>query len=882
MIAHRSSDDGDAGRWAQLEQLFAAALDTPPEQRDALLESDCADVTLRAEVRRLLARHDVLASSSDQSEGFLASLDIGRAAQLLDAASSADTPRSIGRYDVVRRLGRGATGVVYLARDPLLERDVAVKLLSADLSADHVGTLRFEQEARTASALDHPRVVTIYEIGRTDDERLFIAMAFHEGKTLRERIAEGPLPIDAAVRIASEIAEGLEAAHARRIIHRDVKPENVLLTARGACILDFGIAKIAGETLTRTGAALGTAAYMSPEQTRGAGIDERTDLWSLGVVLYEMLAGDRPFRSAGGEALVYAVRHDTPLAVDVKRPEVPRSLAAIVARCLEKEPSRRYASASELLHSLRSSAAATPDRRVREGRRWIIGAMTLLAICAAGAAVASRRDDLVRLTARGVTPTLSSGRAGSIALMPFTSVGDAGKHGYLTEGMTSEVMLQLASVPQLRVADPVALLIASKGGADVRTIAARLGTAALLRGTVRHADGRMLVTAELLESEHGKRLWSRSYDRPSSDALAIAEDIRREVTTELGVATPAQSAQRSTARARPDSAAYDLYLRGRFAYDQRTPAGLAEAGVYFREAIAHDSSFARAYIGLADVLQSAQESRADERYRRAKPLVARALALDSTLAEAHRSAGWMAMWYDRDWAAAERHLRRALALDPSNIWMYHSLAAYFSAVGRTEESLALTRQATAIDPVSSATATHIGLHLFWNRRYDEAIAVLEHALTVDTTWKRTHAVLGRAYLAVGRNDDAIRALRRTGYEYAAFSPEASLAYGLGVTGHTAEARDITDRLEQRARGSYVRPVDLVAAHLGLGDTARALDWAERIPDDRGSMIFVFSEPMYDAIRDTPRFRRVIARLGLPATAPRTTAQDRARAGVTRR
>jgi eukaryotic-like serine/threonine-protein kinase len=881
MIAHRSGGDGDARRWAQLEELFAAALDTPPEQRDALLESGCADASLRAEVRRLLERHEVLASSSGPSEGFLAPLDLDRAARLFDTASSAAGPRSIGRYEVVRRLGRGATGVVYLARDPLLEREAAVKLLSADLSADRVGALRFEQEARAASALDHPRVVTIYEIGRTDDERLFFAMAYHEGTTLRERIAEGPLPIDAAVRIASEIAEGLSAAHTARIIHRDIKPENVLLTARGACILDFGIAKIAGESLTRTGAALGTAAYMSPEQTRGAGVDERTDLWSLGVVLYEMLTGERPFRSAGGEALVYSVRHDPAVAVDVKRPAIPRALAAIVGRCLEKDPARRYASASEVLHALRS-AATTPDRRVRGGRRWIAAAIALVAIGAAGAVVASRREHVTgAATARAITTTPSSGRVRAIAFMPFASVGDAGKQGYLTEGMTSEVMLQLASVPQLRVADPVALLIASKDGADVRTIAARLGTTSLLRGSVRHADGRMLVAAELLESEQGKTLWSRSYDRSPGDALAIAEDIRHEVVAALGIGKPAQVAQRATSHARPDPRAYDLYLRGRFAYDQRTAAGLAEAGVYFREAIAHDSTFARAYIGLADVLSAAQDSRPDERFRRAKPLVARALALDSTLAVAHRSAGWIAMWYDHDWTAAERHLRRALALDPSDIWMYHGLAAYLSAVGRTDESLALTRQATAIDPVSSATATHIGLHLFWSRRYAESIAVLEHALTIDTTWKRTHVVLGRAYLAVGRYDDAIRALRRTGYEFAAFSPEAVLAYGLGVAGHTAEAREITDRLEARARGTYVRPVDLVAAHLGLGDTARALDWADRIPDDRGSMIFVFSEPMYDPIRDTPRFRRVVERLGLGDAARRIAVRDSARARVVR-
>jgi tetratricopeptide (TPR) repeat protein len=238
------------------------------------------------------------------------------------------------------------------------------------------------------------------------------------------------------------------------------------------------------------------------------------------------------------------------------------------------------------------------------------------------------------------------------------------------------------------------------------------------------------------------------------------------------------------------------------------------------------------------------------------------------LAEAHRAAGWSAMWYDHDWAKAEHHLRRALALDPSDVWNYHALAAYLSTVGRNEESLAITRQAQALDPVSSATATHVGMHLLWLRRYDEAIAVLENALIRDTLFKRTSAVLARAYLAVGRYDDALPLLRKTGYQYAAFEPEAILTYGLGVAGHTREAHLRVDKMEALAKGSYARPIDLVIAHLGVGDTARALDWAERIPDDRGSMFFPISEPLFDPIRGSPRYQRVIERLGLGEAARR--------------
>jgi serine/threonine-protein kinase len=339
--------------WSAVERLFATALETPPEHRDALLDSHDLDETVRVEVRRLLARHDALSSAGDQDGRFLDALDLERATALFDTADAAD-PGTVGHYEIIRRLGRGATGIVYLARDPALDRDVALKLLSASLSADPTATRRFAEEARAASALDHRHIVTVYEFGRAEDGRFFIAMAYHQGETLRDRLVRGALPVEEAIRIAAEIADGLSAAHTRGIVHRDIKPENILLTPRGACIVDFGIAKVLGHTLTRTGAALGTAAYMSPEQTRGAGVDHRSDLWSLGVVLYEMLTGVRPFQAEGGEALVYGIRHDAPEAMTARQPGVAPAVAQVVDRCLEKDPERRYQSADALLSALRA------------------------------------------------------------------------------------------------------------------------------------------------------------------------------------------------------------------------------------------------------------------------------------------------------------------------------------------------------------------------------------------------------------------------------------------------------------------------------------------------------------------------------------------------
>jgi predicted Ser/Thr protein kinase/TolB-like protein len=586
-------------RWQQIEALFADAIDRPAAGRAALLESACAgDPALRTSLERLLRAHD-------RAEGFLRELDSARAAALIEVSGMQDGEgQIIGRYRVVRQLGRGGMGVVYLAHDERLDRQVALKLLPPYLSADGEAARRLTEEARAASALDHPHIITIYEIGETADGRLFLAMAYYEGETLRERITRGPLPITEARELATQIAEGLTAAHRKGIVHRDIKPENVLITTEGvAKVVDFGLAKVGAEALTRPGVAPGTVAYMSPEQTRGAPVDPRADLWSLGVVLYEMLAGVRPFRGEAEAALVHGIRHDEPVALRELRPEVGARLARIVERCMLKDAAARYSNAADLLADLRTVAQVSdgegtatrthtgPPVLLRSRKRRsaaVVG--TIAAIVLAGAGLWAWYG------ANG--GEIAASADSRIAVVPFTPVVAADT---ALERLGRELVVTLSAslngTAEIRTIEPITILAQHDGlnsGTALADAAARvrsLGAGRLVHGTLVRSGSDVRVDAGIFDSRTLESLGRAAASAAAGDIAALSDRTALALLRVLAAGADVQAPSLAVLTT-SSVEALRAYLEGERAI-ALGQFNLAPA--HFGRAIAADSTFRFAY-----------------------------------------------------------------------------------------------------------------------------------------------------------------------------------------------------------------------------------------------------------------------------------------------
>ncbi|MFW6089638.1 MAG: protein kinase domain-containing protein [Gemmatimonadota bacterium] len=842
----------------RVQRLFAEILELPAEARDAFLERKCADDPRLAEqLRDLLIAHD----SAESSPDFLAELDVDGATALLRATGrnlgfvdvlSAGTV--VGPYRIEGVLGQGGMGVVYLARDERLDRPVALKLLPPHLRHDALARRRLTEEARAASALDHPNIATVYDVDVTTDGPSYIAMAYCEGPTLEERLAAGPLAEDEAVDLARQVGAALAAAHRQGVIHRDIKPANVILGPDGrARVVDFGIAKIKGSDFTEDGVTLGTVAYMSPEQTRPGPVGHRSDVWSLGVVLHEMLTGWRPFDAADDAAIIQAIRHDP----------APEGAHPVVRRALEKDPADRYPTVDALLGDL--AGEGMPGSRTAAGWRWPAAGL----IAAAGALALALGPLRPNMSATGDAAT----RAGTgaavaparrLAILPPEHVAPDETDAYVAEGISEQLTLRLARLGDVRVIGRGSVRRDEVAAMTPSAIGAALGVDVVLAGSVRTRGERLHVTLRLVDPATEESVWSREYEGTRDEPLALEERIVNDVARVLELRLSEADKARLAARGTADDEAYLAHIRGRYYWNRRDREGLALAKREFELAVDRDPAYADAWAGLARtfILMAGRGiGPREDAYPRARQAAEQALAIDPDHAGALTAlAGVQLLWY-LDWEAAERNYRRALDADPDDGTAHYWYSEYLSFVGRPDEAIRHARTAQELEPLMPLAFADEARAHYMSRRFAEAIRIYE--ATLERGWEFTSLLfVPLAHSQLGDHGAAIRTMERFVEEVPRAHERYLAGYVFARAGRRAEADSVLTEALAAAEVSPVPAIVIAVVHIGLGDEDEAMRWLERSYENREwQLVFLPNEPLFDPLRNDPRFRRLLERVG---------------------
>ena len=761
----------------------------------------------------------------------------------------------ISHYRIQKKIGSGGMGEVYLAEDTRLGRQVALKFLPASYQYDSERRTRLLKEARAASALRSPNIAAIYDIGEHDGA-MFIAMEYVQGEVLSQRIDRLTLPTSDVIDIAMQIADALDEAHTLGIIHRDVKSSNLIVTDRGLVkMLDFGLVKLihpggvidsADPTIaiggqTEVGVVLGTVSYMSPEQALGRDLDQRSDIFSHGVVIYEMLTGRLPFEGASATEIIDAIVHKEPVAIARFNYDVPPELERIVRKCMEKDRDRRYYSAREVSIDLQNLRRDSDTNAVENAAYY-------------------RKTQSTR---RG-----RSRRAiDSLAILPLINVGEDPETEYLSDGITESIINNLSQLPKLRVMARSTVFRYKGKEVDPQRVGQELSVRATLTGRVHHRGDLLIIRTELVDTDDGSHLWGEQYSRNLSDIFTIEEEISREISEKLRLKLSGAEKKQLSKRYTENTEAYHLYLKGRFYWNKRTTEGLKKGIEYFERAIALDPGYGLAYAGLSDsynILVSYSALAPHEAFPKAKVAAIRALEIDSRLAEAHTALAFVKFGYDWDWVEAERGFKQAIKLNPGYSFAHNFYAVLLSALGRFDEALEHINQAQELDPLSLPINTNRGWVLYLARRYDEAIQQYLKTIDLDEGFPLAHRRLAQTYEQTQRYTEADvefqKAVALSGEDIEVLSARGHF---YAVLGEPDKAHEVLAQLEDLAKSRYVPSYLLARIYFGLDDNDRVFELMDRALEERyGYLVYLDVEPMFDGLRADPRYEGLVSRVGL--------------------
>jgi TolB-like protein/Tfp pilus assembly protein PilF len=800
--------------------------------------------------------------------------------------------RTLSHYEITAKLGEGGMGEVYRARDRVLGRDVALKILPPELASDPERLRRFEREAKTLATLDHPNIVTIHSVEEEGGVH-FLTMGLIEGENLAEMIPTGGLDLETLFEIATALADALAAAHDKGVTHRDLKPTNVMVTDDGRVkILDFGLAKLrtevaaeevadlVTETMTQEGRVLGTVPYMSPEQIQGRPVDQRSDIFSLGVVLYEMATGQRPFQGDTSAGLVSSILKDTPSRVDAVRAGLPHHLARVVGHCLEKDRERRYQSSKDVRNELealakeleteeilRTTLPASPPAPFRRARRTSAILAATAAVLAIGLVIGLNMKGFRRLLAPAAHPA----QFRSLAVLPFDNLMRDPEQDYFVEGMHDALITGLSKIGALRVISRTSVMHYKGTRKTIPEIAAELDVDVLVEGSVLRADGQVRITAQLIAAEADKHLWAHSYDRELENVLALLSEVAEEIAGEIELTLTPQEKDRVAGVQQVEPAAQEAYFRGRFYFTQASGNGLRKSLELYEQALRIEPDYALAHAGLATsylLLGAFGHEPLGVMAPKARAAAQRALALDSDSDAAHTALGWVQFYFDWDWETAAQSFARALEINPNQVYANHGYGDYLTVIGQPTEALVFVKRGRSSDPVSPLANTPVVAHLLLAHRYDEAVAECRRLMARDPEYFGLRSWFADALWHHGDREASV-AEQRKEWETNHTGLVEALDRGYAEGGPEEALRAVARERASGSTAKLYKPLGTAALFARVGDVDAAFEWLERAYAVRVPQLYVMiSGPDFDSLRSDPRFDDLLRRAGLPRVNPR--------------